>query len=59
MYVEKGLYRSNDVQWYEGWPFQKIEVVDCKDGVVSFTTEWPVRELDCLLEDFKERFRKW
>lgn len=57
--IELGLYKSYDVQWYRGIPFQTIEVVKSENGVVSFTTEWPVQELDCYEKDFNERFHKW
>ena len=52
------LYKSYDVQWYEDIPFQTVNVVKEESGVVSFTTEWPVRELDCESKDFHERFYK-
>ena len=57
--TELGLYKSHNVQWHASGPFQTIEVVKVEDGVVSFTTEWPVQELDCFEKDFNERFYKW
>ena len=59
MVIEPGLYRAPEVQYYEGWPFQKIEVIKVEDDIVSFSTEWPVQKLDCYVKDFNERFRKW
>lgn len=57
--TDLGLYKSHDVQWYDGEPFQTVEVVEVEKGVVSFSTEWPVQKLSCYEKDFKERFYKW
>jgi len=57
--TELGLYKSHNVQWHDAGPFQTIEVVKVENGIVSFTTEWPVQELDCYEEEFNKRFYKW
>lgn len=53
------LYKAHVVQWYDGVPFQTIEKLNEEDGVVTFSTEWPVRELSCKAEEFYERFYKY
>lgn len=59
MIIEQGLYRSYEVQWYEGFPFRCIEVLKVEGDIVSFSTEWPVQKLDCYMKDFNKRFHKW
>lgn len=54
-----GLYYASKAQYWEGIPFRKVEVLKVEGEVVTFRTEWPVRELNCKLKDFNERFRKW
>jgi hypothetical protein len=58
--VEVGkLYKSSKPQWHDGFCFQTVKVVKLEDGVVSFTTEWPVQALDCKVADFEKLFYRW
>lgn len=58
--VEVGkLYKSSNVQWHDGSPFKTIKVKKFENGIVSFTTEWPVMALDCKLIDFEKLFYRW
>lgn len=50
------LYKSYDIQWFNDVPFETVEKLDEHDGIVTFTTEWPVRELCCTTEEWQKRF---
>ena len=52
------LYKSWDVQWYRGEPFQTVEVTDYGYATVRFNTEWPVRQLQWSRADFDRKFYK-
>ena len=53
------LYIANKIEQYDGIPFQKVKIIDFDTKKVTFTTEWPVRELNATINDFLERFREW
>ena len=54
-----GLYRSRNIQWYDGIPFRCVNVVALESEIVTFRTEFPIRVLDCKIDDFKKRFHSW
>ena len=57
--IKPGLYKAKEIQFHDGIPFQKIDVVCVENGMVIFTTEWPVRKLEVTTEDFNSIFIKW
>lgn len=61
MIKENHLYIAYSIQWYEGFPFEKIQVekIDEKNKVISFITECPVRHLSCYINYFLKNFEEW
>ena len=53
------LYKAKTIQYHENIPFEKIQVLNVEKDVVMFSTEYPVRELKCKIEDFNNIFKEW
>jgi hypothetical protein len=53
------LYKAKEIQYYKNIPFVKVKVVSVENDVVTFSTEYPVRELNCKVEDFNNIFKEW
>jgi hypothetical protein len=50
---------ENKVNGYRGRPVCKVEVVERKDGKVTFLTDYPVDEITLDEELFNEHFHRW
>lgn len=50
---------DNKVTSYRGRPVLKVEVVERKDGKVTFLTDYPVEEITLDEELFNEHFHRW
>lgn len=53
---EGKLFRAHEPQYHEGIPFQTVKFIKEENQVVTFSTEWPVRELNCELNYWWENF---
>jgi len=57
--IKDRLYIAKKVEYAEGFAFQKVKIIDLDNEKVTFTTEWPVRELNATIDDFHKLFREW
>lgn len=53
------LYIADKILYQDGIPYQKVKCIKVENSIVTFTTEWPVREMQGRVEDFKKYFREW
>ena len=57
--IKDRLYIAKKVEYHDGFLFQKVKLIDFDNEKVTFTTEWPARELCATIDDFYKLFRKW
>ena len=57
--VIKGLYLANKIFWTSDYmPCRKVNVEHVSGGRVYFETEYPFRDCDLPIEEFKKLFTK-
>jgi hypothetical protein len=50
---------DNKVNSYRGRPVLKVELIERRDGKVTFCTDWPVEEITIDEESFNKHFHRW
>ena len=53
------FYMSYKIEWFSGRPVRKVAVIEEKDSMVTFETDYPVAKITIPSEEFHRKFVKW
>lgn len=53
------LYQAKQIMWYDDFPYNKIRIKEVFNNLVTYATEWPVREITVPITEFNKLFEEW